>query len=43
LWSYGSWVNNYLCNQYLSPLTWWVLTPFMARFIDTTLCDKVRH
>jgi len=20
-WSYGSWINNYLCNQCLSPLT----------------------
>jgi len=19
-WSYGSWIYNYLCNQYLSPL-----------------------
>jgi len=19
-WSYGSWINNYLCNQCLSPL-----------------------
>jgi hypothetical protein len=22
--SYGSWIYNYLCNQYLSPLTLWV-------------------
>jgi len=22
--SYGSWINNYLCNQYLSPLNLWV-------------------
>jgi len=20
LWTYGSWINNYLCNQCLSPL-----------------------
>ena len=23
LWSYGSWIYNYLCNQWLSPLTLW--------------------
>ena len=23
-WSYGSWIYNYLCNQYLSPLMLWV-------------------
>jgi hypothetical protein len=22
-WSYGSWIYNYLCNQYLSPLKLW--------------------
>ena len=22
-WSYGSWMYNYLCNQFLSPLTLW--------------------
>ena len=27
LWSYGSWIYNYLCNQCLSPLTLWVKTP----------------
>ena len=26
LWSYGSWIYNYLCNQRLSPLTLWVRT-----------------
>ena len=31
LWSYDSWIYNYLCNQYLSPLKLWVRTPFMAR------------
>jgi len=30
-WSYGSWVYNYLCNQFLSPLKLWVWTPFMVR------------
>ena len=29
--SYGSWIYNYLCNQYLSPLKLWVRTPFMVR------------
>jgi hypothetical protein len=31
LWSYGSWIYNYLCNECLSPLTLWVRTPFMTR------------
>jgi hypothetical protein len=31
-WSYGSWIYNYLCNQYLSPLKLWVQTLFMARW-----------
>ena len=30
-WSCGSWIYNYLCNQCLSPLKLWVLTPFMVR------------
>jgi hypothetical protein len=29
-WSHGSWIYNYLCNQYLSPLTLWVQIQFMA-------------
>jgi hypothetical protein len=39
LWSYGGWIDNYLCNQFLSPLVLWVRLPLMAR--RTTLCDKV--
>jgi hypothetical protein len=40
-WSYGGWIYNYLCNQYLSPLTLWVRTilrrgvakqPYMIKF-----------
>jgi hypothetical protein len=33
LWSrlYGSWIYNYLSNQYLSPLELYIRTPFMAR------------
>jgi len=38
-WSYGSWIYNCLCNQYLSPLLkLWVQIPFIARY--TTLCHK---
>jgi len=29
-WSYGSWINNNLCNQCLSTLKLWVWTLFMA-------------
>jgi hypothetical protein len=29
-WLYGSWIYNYLCNQYLSPLKLWVRIPLMA-------------
>jgi hypothetical protein len=38
-WSYGSWIYNYLCNQYLSPLMLWVRISIRVRC--TTLCDKV--
>jgi hypothetical protein len=37
--SYGNWIYNYLCNQYLSPLVLWVGISIMA--MCTTLCDKV--
>jgi len=30
-WLYGSWIYNYLFNQYISPLKLWVRTPFMVR------------
>jgi hypothetical protein len=39
LWSYGSWIYNYLCNQCLLPLILWVLISIRMRCI--TLCDKV--
>jgi hypothetical protein len=29
LWSYSSWIYNYLCNQCLSPLKLWVRIPLM--------------
>ena len=41
LWSYGSWIYNYLCNQCLSPLTLSVQTPLRRGVFDTTLCDKI--
>jgi hypothetical protein len=40
-WSYGSWIYNYLCNQYLSPLKLWVWIPLRRGVLDTTLCDTV--
>jgi hypothetical protein len=40
-WSYGSWIYNYLCIQYLSPLILLVRISIRARC--TTLCDKVCH
>jgi hypothetical protein len=40
-WSYGSWISNYLCNQYLSPLMLWVRNPLRRGVLDTTLYDKV--
>ena len=39
LWSHGSWIYNYLCNQFPSPLMLWVRISIRARC--TTLCDKV--
>ena len=41
LWSYGSWIYSYLCNQCLSSLTLWVQIPLRQGVLDTTLCDKV--
>jgi hypothetical protein len=38
-WSYGSWIYNYLCNRYISPLVLWVRISIRAR--STTLCDEV--
>ena len=39
LWSYGSWIYNYLCNQCLSPLKLWVRISIRASC--TLLCDKL--
>ena len=30
-WSYGSWIYNFLCNQYLSLLKLWIRIMLMAR------------
>ena len=38
-WSYGSWIYNYLCNQWLSSLMLWVRISIRARC--ATICDKV--
>ena len=38
-WSYGSWIYNYLCNQFLLPLMLWVRISIRTRC--TTLCDTV--
>jgi hypothetical protein len=38
-WSYGSWIYNYLCNPWLSPLMLWVRISIRAKC--TTLCDKI--
>jgi hypothetical protein len=37
LWSYGSWIYNYLCNQCISPLKLWVQILLMAR------CNKTKN
>ena len=31
-WSYGSWIDNYLCYQCLSQLNLWVWIPLMVRY-----------
>ena len=40
-WSHGSWIYNYLYNQFLSPLKLRVWTHSLRGVLDTTLCDKV--
>jgi hypothetical protein len=40
LWSHGSWIYNYLCNQSLSRLMLWVRISIRARC--TTLCTMYR-
>ena len=42
-WSYtcSSWIYNYLCNQRLLPLKWWVRIASWRGVLDTTLCDSL--
>ena len=40
-WSCGSWINNYIYNQCLSPLTLWIRILLRRGILDATLCDKV--
>jgi len=42
-WSYGSWMYNNLCNQFLSPLKLWVRILLIACVLDTTFYDQVCH
>ena len=42
-WSYGNWIYNCLCNQYLSPLKLWVRTPTRYNITWKSLsmtCDR---
>ena len=39
-WSYDSWLYNYLCNQCISPPTWWARIP-PRRDILNALSDKL--
>jgi len=43
LWSYCSWIYNYLCNQCLSPLTMWVQITLKQGLLDTALCYEICH
>ena len=38
---YGSWIYNYLYNQYLLPLTFWIPISLGRGVLDTTLFDEV--
>ena len=41
LWPYGSWIYNYICNRYLSPLKLYDESSSWRGVLDTTFCDKV--
>jgi hypothetical protein len=41
LWSYDSWIYNYLCNQCLSQLSCELEARSWQDEFDTTWCDKV--
>ena len=38
---HGSWIYNYLSNQFPSPLTLWLRIPLRRSVLDTTLSDQV--
>ena len=40
-WSYGSWIYDYLCNQWLSPPMLGVRILLRRDVLDITICDKV--
>jgi hypothetical protein len=40
-WSYGSWIYNYMCNHFLSPLILWVRTPYNIKWYNLSVsCDR---
>ena len=41
LWSYGSWIYNYICIQCLSPLPLCVRILLRRGVLNATLCDEV--
>jgi hypothetical protein len=43
-WSYGSWIYNYLCNQFLSQLNWWKKPEYSEKTTDLPqVTDKLHH
>ena len=42
LYSYGSWIYNYLCNQYLSPLKLWVRI-LIQQYVEETRVHRENH
>ena len=39
-WSYDNSTYDYICNQYISPLTLWGQTTLRRCVLDTTVCDE---
>jgi len=42
-WWYGSWIYDYMCNQCLTQVTFWVRIPLWGCILVTTLCNTVCH
>ena len=40
-WLHGSWIYNYMSNEWLSPLKLWVESVSWRGVLDTALCDQV--